>query len=71
MSGDESLSAIAFDKLQSAYGAFGHTIEENTSPIDLDAALKSPVFKDYLVELIEGEDLTRSYDPGIPEGAIT
>ncbi len=72
ITGDADLKAIVEDILATSYGAFGHSIGSNaTSPIDLDAALKSPNFDTFAVELIEGFELVSSYDPGIPEGAVT
>lgn len=70
-SGDEFLAQQVKEVLSLSIGAFGHLIGSKTTAIDLDAALKSDRFKEYKVQLIEGEDLVKSYDPGIPEGAIT
>jgi hypothetical protein len=53
------------------YGAFGHLIGENTTPIDLTAAMNSPAMQYFQPVLIEGEGIVTSYDPGIPPGAIT
>lgn len=57
--------------LRSCYGAFGHSIGDSTSPIDLDFAMKSPKMKQFQPVLIEGAELVKVYDPGIPDGAVT
>jgi hypothetical protein len=55
-------------KLRSSTGAFGHIFDpDNTSPIDLDYALKTS-FPGRIE--VKGE-LIKSYDPGIPKGAAT
>ncbi len=76
--GDESLKAIVTDILSRSYGAFGHGIGESTSPIDLDAALKTSSvtvigksFKDFDIQLLVGAELVAFYVPGIPKGAVT
>jgi hypothetical protein len=51
------------------YGVFGHLIREQTTPIDLDSALKGA--KDWRVELLEGADLVASYRLNLPPGALT
>lgn len=71
IAGDESLKAIVSDKLSRSYGAFGHTVGEVTSPIDLDSALRSSVFKDYRIGLTQGKELVSSYGSGISKGAVT
>lgn len=70
-SGDNFLTAHIKEILSLSIGAFGHSIGSSTTAIDLNAALKSDRFKEYKVELIEGGELVKSYDPGIPEGAVT
>lgn len=53
--------------LKNAYGAFGHTIGETTSAIDLHYAMLNQAQFD--ARLIEGE--IKEYDPEIPDGAVT
>lgn len=55
--------------LENACGAFGHTIGQATTPIDLHCAmLKQQQFQ---AKLIEGQNLVTKYDPEIPDGAVT
>lgn len=70
-SGNEVMVDVISDRLARQYGAFGHLIGSATTPIDLDAAMKSPEMKEYRPQLIEGEDMVKKYDPKIPKGAIT
>lgn len=49
-------------------GAFGHSIEDATTPIDLHYAIATSGFP---FEVLEGEKLVEKYDPDIPEGAMT
>lgn len=76
--GDSDLLEIVTMWLPFAFGAFGHLIGENTSPIDLDAAIKKGLkplllkfMPDYKWELLIGADLVKIYDPCIPPGAFT
>ena len=80
--GDSALLEIIQMWLPNAFGAFGHSINDNTSPIDLDCAIKkgppaSPRYNllrfmpYYKWELLVGADLVKIYDPGIPPGAFT
>lgn len=72
--GDESAVQILRHYLGLSYGAFGHTLNpELTTPIDMDAALKSPEISEIFgtAEIIEGGDLVKTYDPGIPDGSVT
>lgn len=71
ITGDESLKIIVSDELSRSHGAFGHTIGEVTSPIDLDSALRSSAFSGYRIKLTQGAELVSSYDSGIPKGAVT
>lgn len=71
IAGDESLKTIISDILSRSYGAFGHTIGEVTSPIDLNSALLNSAFSDFAIELMQGKELVSSYDPLVPEGAVT
>lgn len=68
--------------LDSAYGAFGHSIGDSTSPIDLDAAIKkgpsavwmgkmAKFLLGYRFQLLEGAELVKSYDPKIPLDTLT
>lgn len=53
------------------YGAFGHLIGDATSPIDLDYALTTPEAKQKYNPRLVGEGVVTSYDPDIPDGAVT
>jgi hypothetical protein len=54
--------------LNNAYGAFGHLFNpEASTPTDLDYAL----FSTFGESNVERLGPTPSYDPGIPEGAVT
>lgn len=56
-------------KLSSTYGAFGHGFNaKGDTPIDLDCALISTFGNDNIEVLGE---IIESYDPEIPEGAMT
>ena len=56
-------------QLNGQSGAFGHTFSSlSSNPIDLDFVLKKTFGKDNIEVL--GEVVT-SYNPGIPEGAVT
>jgi|GEM_PF-2044325 len=57
--------------LEKEDGAFGHIIGDRTCAIDLDAAMHSDAMQQFEPELIEGGELVKSYDPGIPDGAVT
>jgi len=60
---------FAMLRLSGASGAFGHIFGVTSStPIDLDYALKYTFGADNVETL--GEEI-ESYDPGIPEGAMT
>lgn len=69
--GQEEAIEMIRDLLSKSYGAFGHTITESTTPIDLDAALKGEKFRLFRPQCIEGAELVKRYDPGIPPGAMT
>lgn len=57
--------------LQDAYGAFGHTLgTEFATPIDLHYAVFTKL-AEFDPQVVEGADLVETYDPGIPEGAVT
>ena len=64
--------------LKSATGAFGHLLLSETTPIDLDTALKkgppqylSRFMPDFKLELIEGAEILQNYSLNLPEGAVT
>jgi len=69
--GDEEVVAMVRDRLLSSYGAFGHLIRETTTPIDLNAALKSGNFRLFQPQIIEGAELVKVYDPKVPPDALT
>jgi hypothetical protein len=50
-------------------GAFGHGMSEVTTAYDLDYALNSPAMREFNAVLVEGD--IDSYDPKIPDGAMT
>lgn len=69
---DRSRSVLDFIFSSSAGGAFGHTFNpRSTTAIDLNYVLNAEAQDLFDVELVEGEDLVKSYDPGIPEGSVT
>jgi hypothetical protein len=66
----DSVKSFRF-MLQNAYGAFGHTLgTEFATPIDLHYAVFSNL-ADFDPQVVEGAELVETYDPGIPEGAVT
>jgi len=69
--GDESAVRRVRDRLLTQYGAFGHALEETTTPIDLDAAMKSEGMAEFSPQIVEGAEMVQVYDPGIPEVAVT
>ena len=69
--GDDRFVPIIREWLEHEYGAFGHIIGTHTTPIDLDAAMHSRDSKKFRPEIVEGQELVKSYDPGIPKAAIT
>lgn len=56
--------------LEGASGAFGHILDDFTTPIDLHYAVFSRL-QQFSPQAIEGAELVEVYDPGIPEGAVT
>jgi hypothetical protein len=70
-SGDKVAIALFSKWLGRQSGAFGHLIGQATSPIDLHCVLSKPEAKQYQPQIIEGKELVKSYDPQIPDGAIT
>jgi hypothetical protein len=69
MEGDKPLINVIEGYMLTASGAFGHRINlDSVSAIDLDYALRSSYLA---VEITEGKEIVESYDPGIPEGALT
>ena len=72
--GDESAVKLLKHYLGLCYGAFGHVLNpEMTTPIDMDAALKSREISEIFgaAEIVEGGDLVKTYDPGIPDKCVT
>jgi hypothetical protein len=56
-------------RLEQSLGAFGHSINlASSTPIDIDAALRA---LPYDVSIEGGESQLSTYDPMLPEGAIT
>lgn len=70
-SGNPEVIAEIQEWLTYEYGAFGHSIGNNTTPIDLDAAMHSKEAKQFKPKIVVGAELVKNYDPGIPEGAVT
>jgi len=69
--GDATTVAIAKFELLQQYGAFGHEMTEVTTGFDLSAALNSPGMVRFNAKIVEGADIVRNYDPGIPDGSVT
>ena len=69
--GDESAVEQIRQLLGQSYGAFGHQIDEATTPIDLSAALQKPPMMQFDPQLIEGAGLVEIYDPGVPDDVQT
>ncbi|OKH14834.1 hypothetical protein NIES592_08125 [Fischerella major NIES-592] len=67
--GDSSTISNFRQFLENAYGAFGHTIGQATTAIDLHYAMSNQ--QQFEARLIEGQDLVTKYDPEIPDGAVT
>ncbi|MBO3459960.1 hypothetical protein G7B40_040245 [Aetokthonos hydrillicola Thurmond2011] len=67
--GDQDVVSGFKEFLENAYGAFGHTIGQATSAIDLHYAMSNQ--QQFQARLIEGQDLVTKYDPEIPDGAVT
>jgi hypothetical protein len=58
--------------LDGAYGAYGHIFDiEITTPLDLYFAAKNYLNTEFTPIVVEGAELVETYDPGIPEGAVT
>jgi hypothetical protein len=55
--------------LENTYGAFGHTIGETTTAIDLHYTMSNQ--QQFQAKIVEGQDLITKYDPEIPDGAVT
>ncbi len=68
--GDMAVAKAKFELLNQ-YGAFGHKMGKVTTGYDLDAALNSPGMARFSARILEGEEIVRNYDPGIPDGAMT
>ena len=67
--GDDSAVSKFSNFLENAYGAFGHTIGQAATPIDLHYAMSNQ--QQFQAKLIEGQDLVKKYNPEIPDGAVT
>ncbi len=66
---DTRLERYIERSLETASGAFGHTIDpKSITPIDLHYAIGR---MGLAIEIIEGAEMIEEYDPDIPEGAIT
>lgn len=65
--GGRDVAAVKF-RLSDSFGAFGHRFNpEQSTPIDLDAALMST----FGPEAVDRGGAVPSYDPDIPDGAQT
>ena len=67
--GDKSVVSGFREFLENTYGAFGHTIGQVTTPIDLHYAMSSQ--QQFEARLVEGQNIVKKYDPEIPDGAMT
>lgn len=66
---DTRLERYIERSLESASGAFGHTIDpKNITPIDLHYAIGR---MGLVREIVEGAEMVEEYNPAIPEGALT
>lgn len=70
-SGQTEYIAGVRETLSRQTGAFGHLIGSVTTPIDLDAAMKGAEMQRFRPQIAEGSELVKTYDPGLPKGAIT
>lgn len=69
--GDEFIVKSYRFLLRDAYGAFGHSFDpEFATPIDLHYAVFTNL-ADFNPQVVEGAELVETYDPGIPDGAVT
>lgn len=68
---DEDLVELVRQKLESQCGVFGHRIAKSTTPIDLDAALKSQAMARFRPRIVEGAEIVKAYTSGVPKGALT
>lgn len=60
--------------INASYGAFGHLMSASgTTPIDLDCVLCKLRQQGKVAEfeLLEGRELVKNYDPGIPRDAVS
>jgi hypothetical protein len=57
--------------LERQTGAFGHLIGAETSPVDLHAALCSPRGQLLRPVIEAGDELVASYDPELPDRALS
>ena len=69
--GDSANIHLVSDVLPILYGAFGHSIGTETTPIDLSAAIASPQLARFKPQLIEGAQLIKGYRLNIPSDAKT
>ena|SRR5947209_3560417 len=49
------------ENLQRSHGIDGHLIEDQTTPVDLDVAMKSPRMQNYAPQLLEGAEILAKY----------
>lgn len=61
--GDKDLVEVVSDWLRHESGLYGHLIGDRTTPIDLDAVMRSPDAEQYSPEIIEGAEIIENYDP--------
>jgi hypothetical protein len=69
--GDNQLQIEFVTWLKSQSGAFGHTLNENITPIDLIYVLEKARVKIFEIKIIEGESTIKVFDPDIPENTVT
>lgn len=70
--GSQEKKDLVIDMIRRSYGAFGHTMTPNSmTAIDLDYVANNYLAYEFTTAIVEGAELVETYDPGIPEGAIT
>ncbi len=70
-SGDRDAIAVVKDWLEDASGLYGHLIGTRTTPVDLDAAMRSDDAAGFSPSLVEGAEVLVGYSLKIPKGAQT
>lgn len=64
--------ADARDWILQQAGAYGHTIQEEATPADLAYVLSTDeAIANYNPEILEGEEIIESFDPGVGDDEMT